>query len=126
MITDVSRLCSHRCTITASRPANKIAGRKESCASRLDLGHQSEIRERPSRISAALIRTTALGRRRSFGLIGQPGEAFVATKHRQHVENARRRRASGQRRPQRLRDLAELDRFALGNGELPSQFRTGF
>ena len=46
----------------------------------------------------------ALGSR----LIGDPREALVAAEHGQHVENAGRGRAAGQRRAQRLGDGAEL------------------
>ncbi len=47
-------------------------------------------------------------------LVGQPAKAFAFTKHREHLENARRSRASGQRGPQGLRHRAELGAMAVG------------
>ena len=42
------------------------------------------------------------------------GEALLAAKHGEHVENAGRGSSAGQRGAQRLRDLAELDAASLG------------
>ena len=47
-------------------------------------------------------------------LIGDPREAFLAAENGQHLEDAGRGGAPGQRRAQRLGDLAELQPFRLG------------
>ena len=46
----------------------------------------------------------------SGGLIGEPGQALLPSQHRQHVEDAGRRGAAGQRHAERLRDVAEAMR----------------
>ena len=47
--------------------------------------------------------------------VGHPREAFLAPEQHQHIENPRRCRPPGERGPQRLRHLAKLDAFGLGN-----------
>src|SRR5439155_16352012 len=45
----------------------------------------------------------------TLGLVVKPAQAFLASQDVQNLEYARRRRSSGQRRPQRLGDCAELE-----------------
>ena len=50
------------------------------------------------------------------GLIAQPVQAFLPPQHRQHVEDTRRGRPSGQRRPQRLGYRAKLEVVGFREG----------
>src|SRR5262245_66627436 len=50
-ITDVSRLRSHRCTINTSSLSTHSWTGRAAAPPRIDMGHQSEIRERPVRIA---------------------------------------------------------------------------
>ena len=45
----------------------------------------------------------------SPGLVLQAGEAFFPAEYFEHIEDAWRSRAPGERGAQRLRDIAELD-----------------
>jgi hypothetical protein len=45
LITDVSRLRPHRCTMIASNTYRENAARRGCCAFELDMGHQSEMRD---------------------------------------------------------------------------------
>src|SRR6266851_3441694 len=51
-----------------------------------------------------------------LGLILKPAQTFLASQHVQNLENPGRCRPSGERRPQRLGDRAELETIFLGEG----------
>src|SRR5665213_362744 len=63
----------------------------------------------------SLIVSSAMSLSLFFKPVPDPGEAFLAPEQDQHIENPRRGGATGQRRPQRLRRLAELDAGLVGN-----------
>src|SRR6187399_2868075 len=52
----------------------------------------------------------------SNGLVADPGKRLLAAKGSEHVEDSRRCRAAGQRGPERLGQLAELQPPRLGKG----------
>ena len=71
---------------------------------------------RTGRFRGSLAWRSAAGRGSARDLIRDPPEALLAPEHREHVEDARRGRAAGQRRAQRLGDDAELCAFLFRIG----------
>src|SRR5690606_13552770 len=58
---------------------------------------------------------------RGLGLRGYARKAFIPAEQTQYIENSRRGRLPGKRRPHRLRELAKTQPQALGH-----RFETGF